>query len=53
MLDSTKDSGLKRILKRIIREEKSHLTTIVYLRANPDGLFYYGAFWLYVLKYSI
>lgn len=39
MLDGTKDRGLKRILKKIIKEEKSHLTKIVYLRANQDGLF--------------
>lgn len=39
ILEGTKDKGLKRILKKIIREEKSHLTQIVYLRANQDGLF--------------
>ncbi len=39
MLEGTKDRGLKRILKKILREEKSHLTKIVYLRANQDGLF--------------
>jgi len=39
MLEGTKDRALKQILKKIIREEKSHLTKIVYLRANQDGLF--------------
>ena len=39
MLEGTKDRGLKRMLKKILREEKSHLTKIVYLRANQDGLF--------------
>ncbi|MCX7786987.1 MAG: ferritin family protein [Spirochaetes bacterium] len=39
ILEGTKDRGLKRILKKVLREEKSHLTKIVYLRANQDGLF--------------
>lgn len=37
--EGTKDRGVKRILRKIIQEEKQHLVSIVYLRANQDGLF--------------
>ncbi|HAE23222.1 MAG TPA: hypothetical protein DCG47_13015, partial [Spirochaetaceae bacterium] len=39
LLDAAADKGLKRLLAAMLREEKSHLTRIVALRADRDNLF--------------